>query len=279
MQTETTTPAKESYVLGHSQKEIERLQKQHRFLEVFTWRCLQEAGIKPGMKVLEAGCGGGDVAMILAELVGPEGQVVGVDLNPQALEAARQKADAAGYTNIVFKQGDLQQITLEADFDAVTGRLILFHLKEPANTLRYLLNFLKPGGLVVFQDYNLLAGATYPPSPLFGQTLGRLIEAFRLAGTDPQIGLKLHEIFRQAGLPRPEMRCDASIGTGPEWDGHEQLTLVTRTLLPFMQKVGLATAEEVDIDTLADRLRAEMEELGSMGHGPEVISAWTHKPA
>lgn len=279
MLTETTTPAKETYVLGHSQKEIERLQKQNDFLQIFTWHCFQEAGIKPGMKVLEAGCGAGDVALILAEMVGPEGQVVGVDINPQALEAARQKAEAAGYNNTLFKEGNLQDIVLEADFDAVVGRLVLFHLKEPTNILRHLLNYLKPGGLVVFQDYNLVAARAYPFAPLFNQTLERLIKAFRQAGADPEIGLKLNEIFRQAGLPVPTMRCEASISAGPDWDGYEQLALVTRTLLPFMQKVGLATAAEVDIDTLADRLRAEILEIGGVGHGPDVISAWVHKPA
>ena len=279
MPTETAAPAKESYVLGHSQKEIERLQKQHDFLAIFTWHCFEEAGIKPGMKVLEAGCGAGEVALILAEMVGPEGQVVGVDLHPQALEAARQKAQAAGYNNIVFQQGDLQNIALDADFDAVVGRLVLFHLKEPANILRHLLNYLKPDGLVVFQDYNLLAAKAYPSGPVFEQTLGRIIKAFRMAGADPEIGLKLNEIFRQAGLPGPTMRCEASISAGPEWDGYDQLALVTRTLLPFMQKVGLVTAGEVDVDTLADRLRAEIKEMGGVGHGPDVISAWAHKPA
>ncbi|MBN9387794.1 MAG: class I SAM-dependent methyltransferase [Chloroflexi bacterium] len=279
MLTEPATPVKDAYVLGHSEKEIERLQKQNNFLQVFTWHCFQEAGIKPGMKVLEAGCGGGDVALILAEMVGPEGQVVGVDLNPQALEAARQKVAAAGHNNIIFKQGDLQDIVLDTDFDAVVGRLVLFHLKEPANILRHLLDCLKPGGLVAFQDYNLLAARAYPIVPLFEQTLGRIIKAFRQAGADPEIGLKLNEIFRQAGLPGPTMRCEASVSAGPEWDGYEQLALVTRTLLPFMQKVGLATAEEVEVDTLADRLRAELIEKGGVGHGPDVISAWSHKPA
>jgi ubiquinone/menaquinone biosynthesis C-methylase UbiE len=279
MSTKPTPPAKETYVLGHSQKEIERLQKQNDTLQIFTWRCFQEAGIKPGMKVLEAGCGGGDVALLLAEMVGPEGQVVGVDLNPQALEAARQKVEAAGHNNIIFKQGNLQDVALDADFDAVVGRLVLFHLKEPAKILRHLLNCLKPGGLVVFQDYNLLAARAYPFAPLFDQTLGRIIKAFRLAGSDPEIGLKLNEIFRQVGLPGPTMRCEASVSAGPEWDGYEQLAMLTRTLLPFMQKVGLAAAGEVEVATLADRLRAEITEMGGVGHGPDVISAWSHKSA
>src|SRR4051794_15450575 len=106
MKTDLASPISESYVLGHSPKEIVRLQKQNLFLEDFTWRCLQDAGVKPGMKVLEAGCGAGDVSLMLAELVGPGGQVVGVDFNPQVLETARGRARAAGFNNLVFKQGD-----------------------------------------------------------------------------------------------------------------------------------------------------------------------------
>jgi ubiquinone/menaquinone biosynthesis C-methylase UbiE len=277
VETKLARPVNEGYVLGHSSKEIERLQKQNLFIEDFTWRCLRDAGIKPGMKVLEVGCGAGDVSLMLAELVGPEGQVVGVDFNQPVLETARERARAAGFNNLVFKQGDIHEIALAYDFEAVVGRLILFHLKNPAETLRYLLNHLVPGGLIVFQDYDLCAAAAYPPSQLFDQTLGRIIEAFKRGGADPQIGLKLGEIFREAGLPRPEMRCEASISAGEDWAGYEQLALVTRTMLPLFEKLGMATAAEVDVDTLADRLRADIGSRGGTGRGPDLVSAWTTK--
>ncbi len=277
METKLVSPARDGYVLGHSPKEIVRLQKQNLFLEDFTWRCLRDAGVKPGMKVLEVGCGAGDVSLMLAELVGPEGQVVGVDLNPQVLETARARARAAGFDNLLFKQGDIHEIALDHDFGALVGRLILFHLKNPAESLRSLLNHLVPGGLVIFQDYNLYAATAYPSSQLFDQTLGRIIEAFHRGGADPRIGLKLGEIFREAGLPRPEMRCEASISAAEDWPGFEQLALVTRTLLPLFEKFGMATAAEVDVDTLADRLRVEIAGGGRVGHGPDVVSAWATK--
>src|SRR5437588_778597 len=98
-----STATAPKYSLGHAQEEILRLQKQNEFFEDFTMRCFKEAVIKAGMKVLDVGSGAGDVAMLLAEMVGPEGQVVGIDLNPQVLEVARQRAEMAGYTNLSFK--------------------------------------------------------------------------------------------------------------------------------------------------------------------------------
>jgi SAM-dependent methyltransferase len=266
------------YVLGHSETEVERLKKQSQlFIGDFTERCLRDAGIQRGMKVLDVGSGAGDVAMVVAEKVGPEGQVIGVDLSQSVLETARQRASAAGYNNITFLAGDIQEVELDNDFDAIVGRLIFFHLREPVKVLRRLLNRLKPGGLVVFQDYDITPAACYPPSPLFEQAISRIMEGFRRGGADPQIGMKLPKIFREAGLPEPELRCEASISTSPDWAGYDQLAGVTRTLLPLILKTGLATAEEIQIETLAERLRADLIERGGVGRGPDVISAWTRK--
>lgn len=267
------------YVLGHSEAEIERLKHQSQsFIGAFTQRCLQDAGIKAGMKVLEVGSGAGDVALMLAEMVGPSGQVVGVELNPAVLEVAQSRVQAAGYQNVTFKAGDIHEIELDNDFDAVAGRLILFHLKTPVRAMRNMLTHLKPGGLVVFQDYDLTPCNCYPPSPLFQKVLTWMGEVFRRGGSDPQIGMKLLEIFTEAGLPEPELRCEANISSARVWTGYDQLVGVTRSLLPIIVKSGLATADEVGIETLGQRLRAEIAGKGGVARGPDVISAWTRKP-
>ena len=81
-----------SYILGHSEAEILRLQAQAEILRPITERLLRSAGIRPGMRVLDLGSGAGDVAMLAAELVGPSGWVIGIDRNSQVLSLATERA-------------------------------------------------------------------------------------------------------------------------------------------------------------------------------------------
>src|SRR5215510_12318744 len=88
------------YVLGHSDFEIERLQIQAAVLANITRRLIRECNVQPGMRVLDIGCGAGDVSMLLAEAVGPSGLVVAIDREARAVETARSRAEAAGHRNI-----------------------------------------------------------------------------------------------------------------------------------------------------------------------------------
>jgi len=93
-------------VLGHSSREIERLKAQAQLIDPITRRFFQEAGLAPGMRVLDVGSGAGDVAFLAANIVGVSGQVVGVDRVPAALEVARERSAAKSLTNVTFASGD-----------------------------------------------------------------------------------------------------------------------------------------------------------------------------
>src|SRR5436190_22926927 len=93
------------YVLPRNTKEMERLELQGRLLKPFTRRLFDAAGIRAGMKVLDVGCGAGDVAFLAAELVGSGGSVIGIDTNPIILETAQQRALVAGLSNVTFVAG------------------------------------------------------------------------------------------------------------------------------------------------------------------------------
>jgi ubiquinone/menaquinone biosynthesis C-methylase UbiE len=117
-----------TYTMGRSKEETERLIQQSGLYEDITRRLLGEAGLFTGMKVLDIGSGAGDVAFAAAELVGSEGEVLGVDMNPEILETARARAQAAGLANVQFVAGDAQTLGLPNDFDALIGRLVLMYL-------------------------------------------------------------------------------------------------------------------------------------------------------
>src|SRR5689334_19199253 len=94
------------YALGHSQREIGRLSAQARVFEPFTRRMIQEAGLSQGMRVLDVGSGAGDVAFLCSTLVGPTGQVVGMDKAAAAVDAATERARSSGFDNVTFALGD-----------------------------------------------------------------------------------------------------------------------------------------------------------------------------
>ena len=119
-----------TYLLGHSISEQLRLVRQSGLLAPFTERLLRDAGIGAGMRVLDIGCGMGDVSMLAAQLVGPSGQVVGVDLDGLALARARERASALGLANVTFVQSDVTRPDASALFDAIVGRLVLQFLPD-----------------------------------------------------------------------------------------------------------------------------------------------------
>jgi SAM-dependent methyltransferase len=264
------------YVLGHSDEEMQRMQKQAVLWHPATHRFLEEVGIKAGMKVLDVGTGLGDVALLLADRVGPNGQVIGVDSNPTVLDVARRRTKAAAYMNVFFVQGDITQMEFARDFDAIVGRLILQHLRDPVAVLGRLVRSLRPEGSIGFQEFDFTpVSYSLPPCALYDQVYSWIRETLRHAGLDFQVGMRLYRLFLDAGLPAPQMYSETVVGAGPNWSGYVVAAMTIRNLLPLLLKFGIATEQQVGIDTLAARLQEEMVSQHGVGRGPDLISAWT----
>src|SRR3989304_3231213 len=139
--------AERDYALGHSEDEENRLIRQAQLGGLTLRRLLEDAGIGRGMRVLDLGSGAGDVAFAVAEMVGQDGSVVGVDKNPSILETAQQRARTDGHANVSWVIGDIdEQFDLDGEFDAVVGRRVLSHAADPTATLRFVLRPLVSGG-------------------------------------------------------------------------------------------------------------------------------------
>lgn len=269
-----------TYTLGHAPKEIQRLLTQGHLLHPFTWRLLVDAGITTGMQVLDLGCGPGDVSLLAAELVGPNGRVLGVDANASVLHVAQARAEEASLTQVSFLAGKIGELTLDQQYDAIVGRLILQYLPDRAAILRRLIEHLRPGGVVAFQEFDLSPQGDffYPSSPLWEQVYAWIMHAFQHTGAERRMGAKLYSTFLEAGLSAPALRYEAAIGTGPDWMGYEVLADVARACLPLFIKFGITTEEAVGIETLADRLRTEATSQQGIARLPVVVSAWTRTP-
>ena len=249
-----------AYVLGHAPEEQKRLMHQAHFIGPVTERLFRDAGLKAGDRVLDLGCGVGDVSLLAAAIVGPGGAVIGVDRSPEAIETATLRASHVGFATVRFLQHDLNDaaaLTLDAPVDAVVGRFVLMHLAQPAATLRRVLAWLKPGGVVAIQEIDAEAFKTEPHCELWHATLERIQQTFSRAGLDPRFALKLAPMFELAGLPRPQASYVARVERGPASGIYEWVASTTRTLLPMMERYGIAAADEIGIDTLETRLRDE----------------------
>ena len=277
--TQTAATGRDSYILGHETTELDRLIYQARFYGDLTEHLLQLASLQPGMRVLDLGCGPGDVTFLAARMVGPEGSVIGIDKSPDAIDAARRRASQAGVSNVRFEVQELPGLTLAEPVDAIVGRLILMYFPDPAAVLRQLLAHLKPGGLVVFQEMDMATATSEPWCDLVETTGQRIIQTFERAGIETRCGLKLRAIFRDAGLPVPELIEGARVEGGPDASVYTYLAETLRTLLPLMERTGVATIAEVDIDTLASRLRDEAIANDAVIVPPPLVGAWTRTSA
>ena len=266
----------DEYVLGRSEAETRRLILQHQIYGPITRRFLQTAGIGPGMKVLEAGSGAGDVAVLLADLVGPRGKVVGVEVNGAIAETARARAEAAGWDNVTVTVGDLREIPLPTDFDAVVGRWILMYLPEPAAALRDLATRVRPGGIVAFHENDF----SYPPTVFPTTELSRRIQRWSIPppgapGPETRMGTRLFAAYLDAGLPAPELMVEAPAGGGPDWPGYEYVAETLRSLLPALERMTGLDPAEVEIDTLERRLREDVVNHSAIQFLPIMFGAWT----
>jgi SAM-dependent methyltransferase len=262
------------YLLGHDEQELARLEHQANILAPATRTILRLAGITPGMRVLDLGTGAGDVAFEVAELVGPNGSVVGVDQSVKALRYAAVRAERRNLANVAFLHDDLHTIPIDDRFDAVVGRLILLYTPDPAAVLRKFAGLVRPGGVVATMEYEMRAAGTLPPTELSSRVCDWIIGAFDRSGLDPSLGARLGPILRDAGL------ADATVvglqGYREPGDpaGPKLAAETVRTLLPVIERTGLATAAEVDIDTLEDRLAQDSMAHGTTFKPPTLVGAW-----
>jgi SAM-dependent methyltransferase len=267
------------YILGHNRDELDRLINQARFFGDLTEEVLRRAGVGPGMRVLDVGCGTGDVSFLAARLIGPTGSVIGVDRSAEAVAVAEGRAREAGLGNVSFAVQDLSEVTVADPVDALVGRLVLMYLADPAAALRRLLEAVRPGGVVAFQEMDMGAVVCEPGCALLTTSSDRVVQTFARAGIDHRTGLKLARIFRGAGLPAPQTLQGARVESGPDSPVYAWVAQTTRTLLPLMERIGVPTAAEVGVDTLADRLREEIVAADATVVPPPLIGAWARKPA
>ena len=258
---------------GIGEDEVARLEAQGAAVAPATRMIFAEAGIRPGMRVLDLGCGAGDVAFVAADLVGPDGCVVGVDRSTDALARARVRAAHRGLTQVQFVEGDIHDPAPGGPFDAIVERLTLWAVPDPAAVLRRQATVLRPGGLVVPVEVDLSSVRWLPEIPLGTQVKSWLVEGFARAGLT-MLGPRLWAILQEAGL-RPLGMIGVQPHFGPDDPvGIAFLVEAIRVAAPLIVGTGVATAEEIGMETFEQRLRDEGERSQAVGATYMLLSAW-----
>jgi SAM-dependent methyltransferase len=247
---------------------------QARLYDDYTEHALRLAGLRPGMRVLDVGCGPGDVSFVAARLVGPEGTVLGIDA-ADIVELARTRAAEHGVTSVRFEQTTVGDLALDEPVDAVIGRLILMHLPDPVSTLRQLAGLVRPSGVIAFSEFDMTGARSVPDLPLWQGARGTIISIFTGLGLDPTFAATLPTLFRRAGLHNPRLALGAPAGGA---DDPEILAFVVETLrsmLPAVENPGMIREDFADPDALLPRLREEVATARAVVTTPALISAWS----
>ena len=196
--------------------------------------------LRPGMRLLDVGCGPGSITLGLAAAVDP-GEVIGVDMAETVLEQARATAAQDERKNIRFQRADATELPFEdASFDAVFAHTLLEHVPEPLRALHEMKRVLKPNGLIGVRDCDWSSGVFWPEDPLVQEAATLYARVWSHNGGHPNLGRQLRGVLHNAGF------TDVISSTSFRWDGsHDHPTngspsfgqlLAERLLLPNFQK-------------------------------------------
>jgi ubiquinone/menaquinone biosynthesis C-methylase UbiE len=245
-----------------------------------TERLLVDAGIGMGMRVVDVGCGRGDVSFLVARLVGEQGQVLGVDRDAHPLAAARERARELNLARVAFVEGDfcaLCELSPEhGQFDGAVGRRVLMYQPDPIKAVRQLAAALRPGGLVVFQEHDSsMVPASLTPLPLHERVHEWMWRTVEREGANVHMGFDLASVLEQAGLFVEQVRAEAIVQTP---NAHYDVGRIIRAMIPRIVRQGVASEEEINVDTLDQRLIEERQRANATYIGDMVFGAWARKP-
>jgi ubiquinone/menaquinone biosynthesis C-methylase UbiE len=265
------------YALGYTSAEHDRLIRQAARIAPITERLFREAGIGPGQRVLDLGSGMGDVAMLVARLVGPSGEVVGIERDAGSIARAKSRVAEAGFCNVSFIQNDVHQIANDQPFDAAVGRFILMFLPDPVSVLRTLSRLVRPGGVLAFQEASWLSFLAFGAGlPLWSQVLSSIHETFLRSDVNPELGPALYHKFQEVGLPAPTMHMETPLGSDAEFTRLICDVLGSLRPLAWQHKVSLEGLG--DFDTLPERIQAEVAGAKAIVSWVSLVGAWSRKP-
>jgi ubiquinone/menaquinone biosynthesis C-methylase UbiE len=263
------------YALATGPAAVRRLHLLHKIYAPAGRRVLLEAGLKEGMRVADFGCGVGMVSRMLAEIVGPAGEVVGIDVNKAQLEEAANWCAESGLRNCSFVAASAESTGLPRNsFDLVYCRFLLLHLPDPMSCLREMRDILKPGGILVVEDGDLRSAGSIPPSAQ--DEFANLFSRFEpLRGLNYSISNDLYHLVREAGFG--QLRVDIHQPALLEEEERYFLQWSVAEAGEAFVNAGLTSYEELEL-TLMEMKQASVDP-GVLILAPRMFIVSATKPA
>ncbi|MGY4827331.1 class I SAM-dependent methyltransferase [Sphaerotilaceae bacterium SBD11-9] len=240
----------QDYPLESTDRERRRLKMQAAALVPLTERMLSGAGVLPGARVLELGCGSGDVTELIARRVGPAGEVIALDRDPSQVAAASDRSHSAGHRNVGFVVSEVVSFQPTGLFDAIVGRYFLMYVPDPEAVLAQAARWLRPGGSLGFLEMDFFRGVRsriWPPaSSETVQAIEFIADVMLDAGTHPDMAARLPSMLSHYGDVAAELSAPLQFGAASV-----ELPLeAVRSVAPTARRLGRADADDHDVDQL-----------------------------
>ena len=257
-----------TYLLAGQASELERLQLQSRVWEPSGRRLLEQIGDGRGARAVDIGCGVLGWLRLLSEWVGPEGEVVGTDIDEAMLAAAARFLTDENLGNVTLRHDDLFATRLEpASFDLVHARFELTPLGRGPDQMRTYLRLLRPGGTVVVEDPDWGSWHFNPPAPAGEKLIALICEAFARWG-DAQAGRKHLELLRSFGVAG---QVRAEVFALPP--GHPYLRLPLQFATALKARL-LAFVDADELQRLHQDTEAELQDPSRWGTTFTLLQSW-----
>jgi SAM-dependent methyltransferase len=209
----------DQYLLGRSEEEAARLQRQIANLAPDSDLQFERIGVKPGEHVIDLGCGPGGVLHLLGKRVGPNGRVLGIERSAHFVGLARRFVADHALPQVEVREGDAYATGLpRASFDGAHMRLVLVNVPEPQRIVREMVSLVRPGGWIASFEADFIGHVCDPPLPAWTRLLDAYTAYSEAQGIDLFIGRRIPRLFHDAGVE--DIRTDAVIHVYPP--GHDR---------------------------------------------------------